>query len=379
MFTEVIVGNSGYVGITTTAPAQNVWSNGFAAVYHMSQDPAGTAPQILDSTANANHGTTYGTMVSADLVDGLVGKAISFDGVDDYIDLGNDASLGVTGVAGLTLEASVNTPASQVAGDFLARDDSTASGYVFRLASLTPTLEIAGAIALSGITAITANVWTNVSVTEYSGSCTLYTDGVANGTGAVTDIPDNSAEPTSIGRRNYLGSEEYYSGLIGEVRIDAVTRSAGWSAVTNLSNRDQLGTWLFLGVASSTDLRLPINQVFGISADLRQLWDQVFGISADLRPAWLQSFALLTRLIIDQVFSISADLRPSWDQSFSFPDRLIIQQIFGDAPTLRQTIWQIFGDMRSFRRSWLQPFGDAIVLRSTLEQVFSLPACCVCR
>jgi len=79
--------NTTYVGAITTVPAQNVWSNGFAAVYHMSQDPSGVAPQILDSTINANHGTTYGTMASTQLVDGLTGKALYFNGAGQYIEV----------------------------------------------------------------------------------------------------------------------------------------------------------------------------------------------------------------------------------------------------------------------------------------------------
>ena len=53
----------------------------------MAQDPSGTAPQILDSTANANHGTTYGVWTSDELVAGVVGKAISFNGSGQYIEV----------------------------------------------------------------------------------------------------------------------------------------------------------------------------------------------------------------------------------------------------------------------------------------------------
>ena len=55
----------------------------------MAQDPSGTAPQILDSTSNHHHGTSNGSMTSADLVDGDLGKAIDFDGGDDYINCGS--------------------------------------------------------------------------------------------------------------------------------------------------------------------------------------------------------------------------------------------------------------------------------------------------
>lgn len=61
-----------------------VWSNQYTAVWHMADDPSGTAPQITDATSFMNHGTTAGTMGTEDLVDGKLSLAIQFDGVDDY-------------------------------------------------------------------------------------------------------------------------------------------------------------------------------------------------------------------------------------------------------------------------------------------------------
>lgn len=68
--------------------SQDVWSNGYVGVWHMGQDPSGSAPQILDSTANGHHGTTAGTMTTADLVAGQIGDGLNFDGSNDSIDTG---------------------------------------------------------------------------------------------------------------------------------------------------------------------------------------------------------------------------------------------------------------------------------------------------
>jgi hypothetical protein len=77
--------NTDYIGESGDTAAQNVWNNDFAAVYTMAQDPSGGANCIIDSTGNANHGTPNGSMTSANLVNGEIGKAIDFDGVNDYI------------------------------------------------------------------------------------------------------------------------------------------------------------------------------------------------------------------------------------------------------------------------------------------------------
>jgi hypothetical protein len=45
-----------------------------------------TAP---DSSGNGNDGIIYG----AETVDGILENALNFDGIDDYVDIGNDISL----------------------------------------------------------------------------------------------------------------------------------------------------------------------------------------------------------------------------------------------------------------------------------------------
>ncbi|MCE2929081.1 MAG: DUF2341 domain-containing protein, partial [Candidatus Caenarcaniphilales bacterium] len=69
----------------STFGSQNVWSNGFVAVYHMNAVTNGTA-SVLDSTSSAYHGTPRGGM--ATLGSGIAGNAIAFDGSNDFISSG---------------------------------------------------------------------------------------------------------------------------------------------------------------------------------------------------------------------------------------------------------------------------------------------------
>lgn len=96
-------GITGYIGETGSVPAQMAWKPDTAFASLMAQDPSGTAPQILDSTTNESHGTSYGTMTSGDLIDGTTGKLIEFDGTDDYINYGYKATHDITDE--LTIEA----------------------------------------------------------------------------------------------------------------------------------------------------------------------------------------------------------------------------------------------------------------------------------
>jgi hypothetical protein len=79
----------------TIPPSMKIWDENYVAVYHMAQDPS--VSSLLDSTNNGNDGIFNGSMTSGDLVDGSTGKAIEFDGVDDYILTdANDSALDIT-------------------------------------------------------------------------------------------------------------------------------------------------------------------------------------------------------------------------------------------------------------------------------------------
>jgi len=65
----------------------------------------GSGNIAYDSSFYNNHGTIYG----ATWTDGKFGKALSFDGVDDYVDCGNDESLYITDT--ITVEAWVKPAA----------------------------------------------------------------------------------------------------------------------------------------------------------------------------------------------------------------------------------------------------------------------------
>lgn len=60
-------------------------SNGFRGVWHLNQNPGGTAPQLTDASFQFNHGTTHGGMSSEDLITGLIDKEIELDGDLNYI------------------------------------------------------------------------------------------------------------------------------------------------------------------------------------------------------------------------------------------------------------------------------------------------------
>ena len=87
--TTVITAAWGKTGTETTpdyATNDPVWENDFHAAWHLGK--ISTGGFVNDSSINSFHGTTSGNPT---LVDGLVGKALNFDGTDDFVSFGVDA------------------------------------------------------------------------------------------------------------------------------------------------------------------------------------------------------------------------------------------------------------------------------------------------
>jgi len=91
----------------STYGSQAVW-DGYRALYLMNGDPSTT---ILDSTSNNNDQTTAGAMTSGDLVDGEFGKAVEFDGANDYSTAPDTASL-APAAEGFTVTSRFYMPAA---------------------------------------------------------------------------------------------------------------------------------------------------------------------------------------------------------------------------------------------------------------------------
>lgn len=60
----------------------NVWTN-YKTVWHMTENPSGAAPQILDSTSNAYHATTGTVMTASQQVPAKINGGLYFDGNDN--------------------------------------------------------------------------------------------------------------------------------------------------------------------------------------------------------------------------------------------------------------------------------------------------------
>jgi len=185
----------------------------------------GSGTIAKDSSGYGNDGTIYG----ATWTTGVSGKALSFDGVNDYVDCGNDESLDITDA--VTIAAWVN-PANSGQGGYgriVDKLDSSAdrNGYDFTVKSGTPQLRVkfhtgdAGIVLESTDDSVNKNEWTHVAVTydkdAGSNNLKIYINGLQDNQGADTDAIPTSSVNLRIG--NSQSWARAFDGIIDEVRI----------------------------------------------------------------------------------------------------------------------------------------------------------------
>jgi len=220
--------------------AVGVWID-FQYVYRLSQDPSGGTDAIKDSSGRLHHGTSGGSMLTGDLVDGRAGKALDFDGNDDYIDLGDPMNFSNKT---FTASAIVKTTATDGRA-ILGHGTNNANGgwglymgYVHGAGCLNYNYGNTSGVSQIYTTASAINngefksvavVATTDTATQGNNTATLYIDGqpVSATTSLVDVFKENTTNELDIGAR-IDGSGMYWDGIIDEVRITNGSRSAAW-------------------------------------------------------------------------------------------------------------------------------------------------------
>jgi hypothetical protein len=170
-----------------------------------------------DRSGYNNHGTIYGAI----RVDGKVGKALSFDGVDDYV---RTASQTLT--PPLTLMAwifyGVKTNINTIMAD--GKSGVTSNGFRFYVNSYQTEdrklfIEVGNGTASSSLKSaaglVTPNMWHHAAVVINGNNSALFLDGAQVASGSLLDFTQTNY--VDIART--LSAEYYFYGCIDEVRI----------------------------------------------------------------------------------------------------------------------------------------------------------------
>ena len=232
--------NTTYVGDPGDSVAANVWDSNFAGVWHLSQDPTGGSGCIKDSTSNSNHGTPQGSMTSGDLVEGKVGKALDFDGSDDYVNCGNNSVLDITDT--LTIEAvirpsiTLDSSLSYTKGIVSRQHVPTSGQDTYNLVINTDgklSLGSHGGNIQSTKDSWSAGVDYYVAGTYDSSTLSgdLFVDGVKE-TLSVDNYDSMSGSTNDLVIGVLVPGTDEWPGLIDEVRISNTVRSDAWIKAT---------------------------------------------------------------------------------------------------------------------------------------------------
>lgn len=234
--------NTAYVGITGSTPAQTVWDSDFVGVWHMSQDPS--TSDLLDSTSYGNDGTPNGSMTSGDSVYSGFGKAIEFDGNNDYFVVADSNELDLGATTSMTMESFANSYSASAQHDMMDKR-TTDQGYLLGVNSSNLIDYYAKDNPYTAYIIATTTV-TRDGTTFYHYAGTMnrsdttmrgYLNGVEDATSvSISDLDDcSNSSALYIGYRNpslSMSSWTYFYGAISEVRISNTARSAAWIKAT---------------------------------------------------------------------------------------------------------------------------------------------------
>ncbi len=241
-----------YYGNASATEANDpaVWSNGYAGVWHLNANG-------FDSSPSGNHGSVNGAPVATT---GQIGGAVDFDGMNDYVEITSSPLLEIGG--DLTVSAWFK-PAlgTDLEMAILSKRVSALSvnGYEITANPLLGDLTVYsnggsfGEADMAPGTITTA--WFNYYVAVYHhglpmGTCSLYHNGIDRTTNSTLPPFPTDATPLRIGSR--VDGSLLFNGVIDEVRVSSVERSAGW-VETEYNNQSDPFTFFNFGAEEEVD------------------------------------------------------------------------------------------------------------------------------
>jgi hypothetical protein len=206
-------------------------SGGLGGFWYLDE---GTGTTTYDSSGNGNHGTVYGGAI---WTTGKIGKALKFDGVNDYVEVPDSNSLDITGK--ITMEAWIypynvsKTDYQVIVQKYNYSGPPYNGAYYLGLGGYGYTNKILLGLSHNGYnfyytlsnTNITANTWTHVAATSNGTHMIIYINGVKDKVAAYSPgVIYASAAPLRIGCfLPELGVKRFFDGVIDEVRVSAGT------------------------------------------------------------------------------------------------------------------------------------------------------------
>jgi len=214
MYKKLILTGIFLMAVLGVVGAQEYEVDGFTvALWHMNE---GSGLVVDDESVNENDGVVDGAAWTSE---GKFGNALDFDGVDDKVNVPYSQSIGE--LDEITLEAWVKRDSlvdgmviSKNGPYFLSVRNNVVEGGVYAGSGWTH---------VSGITELEVDVWYNIALTYDGSFVKVYLNGVEDGSVSKTGDVLVTGQGLHIGWGE-PGHDQYFNGVIDEVRISNVAR-----------------------------------------------------------------------------------------------------------------------------------------------------------
>lgn len=182
----------------------------------------GTGTTVSDSSGNGNHGTWNGWS-TANWTDGIYGKALVYDGIDDYVQLGDIPLTDLTISQWVKADNLAFTDVSLVTR---RNGDTTPSNYQTQLNGnkFKFSAYIGGWQWWLSTKTLNQGQWYFLTATVYGNTLQLYINGKLDSVHTIPDLITTGTQTTSIGQKRAAGP--WYEGIIDEVNIYNREKSA---------------------------------------------------------------------------------------------------------------------------------------------------------
>jgi PGF-pre-PGF domain-containing protein len=192
---------------------------GLMAVWHLNE---GSGSTFSDSSGHGNTGAING----ATWIDGKFNKALQFDGVNDYLEIPNSASLNITGNVTISLWIKLGTQSSSDEKMILSKgwENTNTRSYnlITTYGALGAMFNICNAAQSCAYPDFSweNNNWHHL-VGTYNGSIAkIYVDGVEENSDSLTGLIQSTIRPVQIGGWFIYGSGSgYLNGTLDEIAI----------------------------------------------------------------------------------------------------------------------------------------------------------------
>ncbi len=237
---------------------------GYRDVWHLGEAGNNTAGGYKDATVHGANGTGTNMVGGTSDTAGVIGKAQSFNGSTQFITMGYNTT-GISGNVNRSIEGWIkgNTTTAGACAFGLAPNDGTTNAWFL----ISPLYSGNGDYDLSlqnhdySVSTLSSDkAWHHFTATWNGTTASLYVDG---GGKTASGAPGNlvTVDSFMVGMRGY--GSIYFQGVVDEVRLSSVARTAAWDSLSYANQNPANQTLLSYGLLANPTLAAPANGALG--------------------------------------------------------------------------------------------------------------------